>query len=138
MDGILAGHFAQTAERAASESLVLAIHDTTEFRFSGEGKREGLGPLRGKGQGFFGHFTLLVAPTDPRRPLGVIAAQTIIRPDGGQNMTAMPGQSREAARWKHGAEQTEERLEGRCQVVHVMDREGDSYDLWAELLATGR
>jgi hypothetical protein len=132
MDGILAGHYAQTAERAAAESWVLAVHDTTEFKFAGEGVREGLGPLRGGDQGFFAHFTLLVAPGEHRRPLGVIALETIVRPKGGTK------KGREAARWKQGAELSEERLEGRCSVVHVMDREGDSYDLWAELVQAGR
>jgi hypothetical protein len=141
MDGILAGHYAQTVERAASEGWVLAVHDTTEFKFAGEGVREGLGPLRGRGsgQGFFAHFTLLVAPGELRRPLGVIALQTIVRPEGGTKVKAnVRGQSREAARWKEGAELAEERLEGRCAAVHVMDREGDSYDLWAELIQAGR
>ena len=54
MDGILAGHYGETAERAASESLVLAVHDTTDFEFSGETTRDGLGPLRGSGQGVDG------------------------------------------------------------------------------------
>ena len=138
MDGILAGHYAQTAQRASDESWVLAVHDTTEFRFAGEGVREGLGPLRGSGQGFFAHFTLLVAPGELRRPLGVIALQAIVRPEGGTKRASFRGQNREAARWKQGAQLTEDRLEGRCSVVHVMDREGDSYDLWAELVQAGQ
>ena len=128
MDGILAGHYAQTVERAASLPLVLAVHDTTEFKFPGEETREGLGPIRGHGQGFFGHFTLLVAPGELRRVLGVISLQTIIE---GQ-------QSRNAARWKKGAALAEERIDGRAAVVHVMDREGDSYDLWAALSSAGQ
>jgi Transposase DNA-binding/Transposase DDE domain len=136
-DGILAGHYDQTVERAALEPLVLAVHDTTEFKFRGEETREGLGPLRGHGQGFFGHFTLLVAPGELRRALGVIAVQTIVRATNGKRPTPTTGQSREAARWKKGAALAEERLDGRTAVVHVMDREGDSYDLWAELVSAG-
>lgn len=139
MDSILAGHYAQTAERAASERCVLAVHDTTEFRFSGEGSREGLGPLRGHGQGFFAHFALLLAPGELRRPLGVIALQTIVRPVGGRkSRPTVTGSTQESGRWKRSAELTEERLGDRCEVVHVMDREGDSYDLWAELYNAGR
>jgi hypothetical protein len=133
MEGILAGHYARTAERACSEDVVLAVHDTTDFKFKGEGTRDGLGPLRGNGQGFFGHFTLLVAPGEARRPLGVISIQTWARPPKKQKISTTRGQTLEASRWKKGAACAEERIAGRCPVIHVMDREGDSYDLWAEL-----
>jgi hypothetical protein len=134
-DGILAGHYEQTAARAALEPVVLAVHDTSIFKFDGEGERDGLGPTHG-GQGFYGHFTLLVVPGETRRPLGVIALQKWTRSVGGQkNKEKKRGQSLEAARWKKGAALAEERVAQRCSLVHVMDREGDSYDLWAELIA---
>ena len=49
----------------------------------------------------------------------------------------MAGQTLEASRWKKGAAIAEARLGGSSAVIHVMDREGDSYDLWAELVAAG-
>ena len=133
MEGILAGHYAQTVERATFEDVVLAVHDTTPFKFTGN--REGLGPLHGRGQGFQGHFSLLVRPGEARLPLGVIAVQTWVRPEGGQEITETTGQSLEASRWKKAAALVEKRIAGKCAVIHVMDREGDSYDLWAELMA---
>src|SRR5688572_11512122 len=36
-EGILAGHFQQTVERAAQEDVVIAAHDTTIFQFPGSG-----------------------------------------------------------------------------------------------------
>jgi hypothetical protein len=135
MEGILAGHYAQTVERAASEPVVLAVHDTTPFKF--KGKRDDLGPLLGRAQGFQGHFSLLVLPGEARVALGVLALQTWVRPVGGQEYTETAGQSLEASRWKKGAATVEQRLAGKCSVIHVMDREGDSYDLWAELIAAG-
>ena len=135
MEGILSGHYARTVERAALESLVLAVHDTTPFKFRGD--RDGLGPLHGRGQGFQGHVSLLVRPGEARLPLGVLAVETWVRPEGGQEITETTGQSLEASRWKRGAELVEKRLAGKCEVIHVMDREGDSYDLWAELMAAG-
>jgi Transposase DNA-binding/Transposase DDE domain len=138
MDGILAGHYAETAERAAAESVVLAVHDTTDFEFTGEATRDGLGPLRGSGQGFFGHFTLLIAPGELRRPLGVIAVQTHVRTKRRGQGPKSKRPVGEAARWKKGVQLTEERIDSRSTVLHVMDREGDSYELWAELLAAGR
>ena len=134
MDGILAGHYAQTVERAAFRDLVLAVHDTTEFKFRGEETREGLGPIRGRGQGFFGHFTLLVAPGELRHALGVIAVQTMIESGRRQSGAGPAGL---AARWKRGASLAEERIDGRTAVVHVMDRECDSYETWSELVSAG-
>jgi hypothetical protein len=136
MDAILAGHYVQTVERAAQEELVLALHDTTEFKFSGESDR-GLGPLRGHGQGFFSHFSLLVTSSELRRPLGVLNVENIVRPKKGQERSEVPGQTLEATRWKRAVAAVDERIAGRTKVIHVMDREGDSYDLWAELSATG-
>lgn len=65
VDGILTGHYEQTLERAKKQKCVVAIHDTTVFEFSGEAERKELGPLRGKGQGFLGHFTLLGVSRSP-------------------------------------------------------------------------
>ena len=135
-DGILAGHYQQTVERAAEQPWVLAVHDTTIFEFSGEKKRRGLGPLRGKGQGFLGHFALVVAPGELRRPLGVLALQTIVREQRrGKPKTASA--SNESERWQRGVELVESRLKGACPAIHVMDREADSYDLWAGLIEGG-
>src|SRR5216683_6151566 len=50
-EAILAPHFRQTARRAAKHQRVLVIHDTTQFEFPGNSKREGLGRLIHPGQG---------------------------------------------------------------------------------------
>jgi hypothetical protein len=136
-DAILAGHYEQTIERAAGEDWVIAVHDTTIFEFSGETERDGLGPLRGKGQGFLGHFTLMVAPGEVRRPLGVIALQTIVREQ--RRPMAKPRVSAgESTRWQEGVELTEKRIGERCAVIHVMDREADSYSIFSALISAGR
>jgi hypothetical protein len=135
-DAILAGHYAQTAERAGAEEWVIAVHDTTIFEFSGEKEREGLGPLRGKGQGFLGHFTLTVAPGELRRPLGVIGLQAVVRKRRRGQAKRRPAAG-ESARWLRGVELAERRLHHPA-VIHVMDREADSYDLWSSLIQTER
>src|SRR5690348_1245946 len=135
-DGILAGHYEQTAERAAAHPWVIAVHDTTIFQFPGEQARRGLGHLRGKGQGFLGHFSLLVAPGELRRPLGVMSMQAVVREK--RRAIAKPRPSLgESVRWLRGVELTEERLGGHCKTIHVMDREADSYALWAAMVEAG-
>ncbi|NOZ57545.1 MAG: hypothetical protein GXO73_12245 [Calditrichaeota bacterium] len=73
--GILAPHFAASANRGAKYGRVLVLHDTSEFRFSGDGERNGLGVLAGGGdaRGFYGHFSLAVAPGKTRDPLGLVS-----------------------------------------------------------------
>jgi hypothetical protein len=133
---ILAGHYRETVERAEEHKVVLAVHDTTFFDFSSSARREGLGLLRGKGQGFLGHVTLLLADDTVKRPLGVIALQTLVRgaPPGRRKNTTERREAAEPKRWQRGVELAAERLDGRSEVIHVMDREADSYTLWAALI----
>lgn len=139
LDGVLEPHFAATAERAGESGRVLVVHDTTAFEFEGEAKREGLGRIRSKGQGFFGHFSLAVSADGRREPLGVLAVSTLFRTG-----PAAPKKQRskhpkgEAQRWRTGAEQAEARLASGCRAIHVIDREGDSYPLLTELAGEGR
>lgn len=140
---ILAPHYAATTARVVGEGRALVIHDTSEFKFGGEVPREGLGPLRGKGQGFLGHFALAVGQHKPHRPLGLMGLETWTRKAkkvrGKRSRTEVAKDSeRESLRWARLVEEVEGRLGGRAQLIHVMDREGDSYDLFAGLKAAGR
>lgn len=58
---------------------MLALHDTTTFKFGGEKRRTGLGCLHKATPGFLGHVTLAV--TDGRVPLGVVALEAVTRSD---------------------------------------------------------
>ena len=79
-EAILGPHFRQTARRAAELPRLVVTHDTTQFEFGGQTKREGLGHLiRPAAQGFFGHFSLAVSADGQRRPLGVLGLQTVFR-----------------------------------------------------------
>jgi hypothetical protein len=130
-DGILAGHYEQTLERVAKHKLVIAIHDTTIFEFSGDEEREGLGPLRGKGQGFLGHFALLAAVETPIVPLGVLALEALARPKKHEKAV---GAEKESQRWLRGVAAVKERLPADARVIHVMDREADNFVLMAALV----
>jgi len=139
-EAILAPHLRQSARRAAELSRVLVVHDTTQFEFGGQKKREGLGRLIRPGQGFFGHFSLAVAADGTRRPLGLLNVETVFRLD-----KAKPKAERrkadnrgESMRWRNGVEASEALLAGRAWAIHVMDREGDSYAILSALDAAKR
>ena len=141
-EAILAPHYAMTRERAASYETVLAVHDTTEFRFSGEKRREGLGRLGHKGQGFFGHVSLCVAPDETRLPLGVLNSESLFRVrtmKGKRSHRALrEDPDNESKRWQRGVDEAERRLAASADVVHLMDREGDAYELLARFVQDQR
>jgi len=139
-EAILAPHFRQSARRARENERVLVVHDTTQFEFSGQKKREGLGRLIRPGQGFFGHFSLAVTADGARKPLGLLSVETIFRLD-----KAKPKAQRhrsdnrgESMRWRNGIETAEGLLAGGTRAIHVMDREGDSYAILSALDAAKR
>jgi hypothetical protein len=134
---VLAAHVERTVDRAAASGTVLVIHDTTTFEFSGEVQREGLGPLRGKGQGFFAHFSLAVGVDG--QPLGTVALRAWTRSHEGKGgkrtiRELQDDDDRESLRWHDAVTEVGERLYGRATAIHVMDREADSFELFAHLL----
>ena len=119
---------------------MLVVHDTTEFEFGGDSKRDGLGRLLRPGQGFFGHFALAISADGDREPLGLLSLETVFRHD-----KAIPRKKRrakdnrgESARWRRSIDQSEARLDGAARAIHVMDREADSYSILSALDAAGR
>jgi hypothetical protein len=120
---------------------VLVVHDTTDFDFGGQSKRQGLGHLnRPAAQGFFGHFSLALTADGSRTPLGLLALETLFRLKnriGRKNWTRAKSLG-ESARWARGLEAAEEQLQGRVQAIHVTDREGDQYALLDALLTDNR
>jgi hypothetical protein len=139
---IMEPHVQRTAERAAAEPIALVAHDTSEFGFSGESRREGLGRLRGQDQGFLGHFSLALSLQ--RRPLGVLAMQQWVRTGPGRSRKDGKRRSgsdyaketeKESTRWWTGVQEAEARVEG--SLIHLMDREGDAYPLLAQMSEAG-
>src|SRR5262249_19431615 len=121
-DGILAPHFRQSARRAAELPRIVVAHDTTQFEFGGLTKREGLGRLIKPGaQGFFGHFSLAMSADAERRPLGLLALETVFRlkTSIGQKKWTRDKRLGESARWLRSVEAVEERLAGGVEAIHV-------------------
>jgi len=136
LEALLEPHIAKTVQRVSGHETVYAVADTTDFVFSGESEREGLGTVNGKDQGFLAHLTLAVAPD--RTPLGVLGVEAWTRPGakGKRDLWSRRNDSgRESLRWARGMKQAREQL-GTCahHLVHVADREGDIYELLAEMV----
>ena len=136
---ILEPHIRATRERCAGAAVVVA-HDTTEFNF-GKERRKDLGRVgRGQSFGFYGHFALAIQASDAREPLGILGLR-LHRRSGGRgrkgHRTLQADPTNEGRRWLALVEQVEAVLPSTQRRVHVMDREGDAYALMAELAARG-
>lgn len=129
-EALLASHYASTSKRMQSEDEVLIVHDTTEFRF--EGDREGLGRLQQDMQGFMGHFALAVSADGRRRAFGVIGFLPVVRPwepIAAHWRTRYRDASKESRRWGNLVSEVVDRTDGGPALIHVMDREADSFEL---------
>jgi len=136
-------HAVGTAERARGCGLVLAIHDTTSCQFRHADPEE-VGYLNTGKPGFPLHLTLLVDTHEWRRPLGLTHAEVLPRSKPPRRSGAKRRVSshvsgkdpnREFLRWQRGIDITEARLTAaRTAIIHIADRESDSYVLMATCL----
>lgn len=139
-DRILDPHIERTADRMLKSESCLVLHDTTEFRFSGLEHREGLGPLKGgKAEGFLAHVAFAIDGPERRTPLGVAALHTWSRPQSSKRSSKKSpkgrskGDDNESLRWMQSVRAVESSLGELGRAIHVMDREGDSYQVFAPL-----
>lgn len=132
----------RTVERAQAEGLVIVAHDTTDLVLRHADPVEMGFHQTGK-PGFYLHSSLVLTATLPHQPLGVVARQTLHRPQRSKRgvgprrasgATTTQDPDREFLRWRQGIDETERALHGRAQVIHVMDRETDCYELATDLV----
>jgi len=114
----------------------LALHDTTEFSFSGENRAKGLGRLRvANTTGFFSHISLGVGLNGAQSvPTGVLHAKAFRRLAPPQRKRSRnKNREKESLKWLEGVNAVEKQL-GSGKAIHVMDREADSYEILSEMV----
>mgnify|MGYP002624168841 CR=1 FL=1 len=143
-DKLVQPHTDKSVERCGEHGGdVLCIHDTSTFVFGGD--REGLGFINKNNRGFLGHFALAVSRSEDGEaplPLGVVAATTWVRTASRKSKGVPQHQLRssddcESHRWLNAVVDVERRFEGIDAPIHVMDREGDIYDVLSTMVANG-
>ena len=134
-------HRARTVQRAQSVGSVVVVHDTTEVETPCADPAE-TGYLSTGRSGYLAHVSMAqcVEPGRPTRPLGVLSVQTVFRKKPRKQAVKRSGgartarlKDRESLRWQHGIAATAQALESCESVVHVMDREADSYVIFAQI-----
>lgn len=142
---ILSGHFACTQARASVlEEPLLVLHDTTEFCYYSSGQALGLVtalPFPSKREyrirGLLMHSSL--ALTTEGIPLGLLSIKFWTRKNfKGTNAlkrkinpTRIPIQEKESFRWLENLRQATAQVKHPANCIHIADREGDIYELFA-------
>lgn len=137
---VLAPHTRRTRERSGVSSEVFVLHDTTTFQFN-HGDPDEIGWLPTGKPGFLGHVSLVVSADGERRPLGIAHLEPIFREARSKRPRAQKQsgnestqrEDREALRWNRGVLASTALLAPVTQCIHIMDREGDSFALLADI-----
>lgn len=141
MEAMMEPHRRKTAARCAAAGAVYVISDTTEFSFEGERRGEALGRIQGKQRGFLGHTAIAVSASGDRKPLGVLGIDIIVRDEEKKPHRSVLQQKRdpkrESLKWPSMVDRAEAQLKG-VTAVHVMDREGDIFELLSDMVSAKR
>jgi len=139
-EALIEPHVVATHGRCAALDEVLVIHDTTDMVFAGATARAGLAAL-GKGrQGFWVHAALAVSAEGLRAPLGVLSLRPFVRktqPPGTRKheRARFEDPDKESRHWGDGVAAVRRRCGAAVHAIHVMDRAGDSYELFTAMIA---
>jgi hypothetical protein len=143
-------HSLRTANRAGQTGDVVVIHDTTEIETPYADPSE-VGYLNTGRTGYQAHSSLAVGVESNRCPIpfGVLSLQTEFKtepPRQGRKKTSTKSKSgavtarsttKAYLRWERGIEASAEVLGDCARVIHVADREADSYPLFCKVQQLG-
>jgi hypothetical protein len=124
-----------------ADATVLCVQDTTELNLSHRSAIEGLGTLRNlKNRGEFLHPALAVSTEGV--PLGLLHAKTWVRlveqQGKAQKRRSKAFDDKESANWWETMAAVEGLLRRPGLLVHVMDREGDIYEVFERAQQQGK
>jgi hypothetical protein len=155
---ILSGHFQSTRERiAATDGLVLVVHDTTEFTYQRDrpeligitkritnSRRDLAGnPRSYTACGILMHSSLAITTEGLPVGLGAVKFWTRDKFKGTAalkrkiNPTRVPIEKKESVRWLENLKQSTELLDDPGRCIHIGDRESDIYELFCTAQEVG-
>ncbi len=142
---ILSGHLASTQTRArATNERLLVLHDTTEFSYQSHDDSVGLlsalpfpSKRKFRLRGFLMHSSLVLTTDGIPLGLGAVKFWTRKTFKGTNalkrkiNPTRIPIEEKESFRWLENLRQTTALIDRPSDCIHIADREGDIYELFA-------
>lgn len=149
MDSILSVHRQRTVLRVQKQHEVLIVHDTTDLNYSTLLACEGLGVIgkthnntRTGGLRLHSSYALSAAEGLPLGLLDWKCYAPELQPDRKDvDRRSIPIEQKETYRWIENYQSCTEQLDGvgdKTRIVHVMDREGDFFDLFAAWRQKGK
>ncbi len=148
-DALHAPHRRRTSERAKLAGDVVVAHDTTDIETAYADPSD-VGYLSTGRTGYRAHVSLAMSVQSgrPARPLGVLSVQADFQtkpptPRGTKKkapkrQAMVHSKDKAYLRWERGIRTSAELLDGCDSVVHVADREADSYALFCTVLELGQ
>jgi hypothetical protein len=140
LDELLSTHRESTLARAARESVILAIQDTTSLNFTTLEETTGLGPITSNSGGADAtrglHMHNLMLASTAGTPFGLLDVNCWARDPTtygtSRERASLPTDEKESQKWIRGygaADEAAKRL-NTAKVVVVCDREGDFFELF--------
>ena len=141
MHTLLQPHYRATEARVRSESIVLAVQDTTSLNYTAHAATEGIGPIGSTANGPQGlHLHSTLAFSTQGTPLGFLDVQCWSRDPADFGKKAkrhrVPIEEKESFKWLKGLRAVAA-VQTRCPgttLVSVGDREADLYELFEEAM----
>lgn len=138
-ESILRAH-REAVNKRNEESELLAIQDTMSVNYGGHGKTVGLGyNCEKETLGINSHNCILVTPNGV--PIGLISQSINTRAEKNgkkRNEKQMrPIEEKESYRWLETMETAASNAPKQTKLIHIADREGDIYELYALAKKTG-
>jgi len=140
-ESILSAHREATAVRSDYAPVLLAIQDTMSVNYAGHSKTEGMGYNSEKTLGINVHNTLLMTPDGI--PLGIVGQSVSTRAEPADKSETKskkrlrPIEEKESYRWLESMNTAAEKAPSCAALIHIADREGDIYELYALACRTG-
>jgi len=139
-EGILAAHRNTVCERN-EEKILLAIQDTMCVNYDTHGMTEGLGYNCEQSLGLNVHSCLYVTPQGI--PIGLAAQSALTRLTKSDERSHHEKRMRnieekESFRWLQTMREAAQNAPANVKLVHIADREGDIYELYAAAEKTGQ
>jgi len=136
---ILSSHRDALVVRSQAENILLAVQDTMSVNYAGHEKTEGMGYNCDKTLGVNTHSCLSF--TTEGIPLGILAQSQSTRTekDGRSHSEKQkrPIEEKESYRWLETMEEAAKNAPENVKLIHICDREGDIYELYALAERTG-
>jgi len=131
IEGLLKGHFEQTAARCFGQSMVLAVQDTTVLDYTSHVSKKGLGSVDTSGytRGLMAHSVLMLGLDG--QPLGTFGVNIwsrgpITRGSNYADRKKLTSE-KESGKWKWGLDQVLHHAPSSVPVLLIQDREADVF-----------